>query len=141
MCCSVLQCVAVGSSLSIQLLVSIAGYPYTIHVYIYDIYIYMIYIHIYICMRHVCIYDIYTYMYIYIYDIYIYETCIHMYDCACASTCLDMRWLRLVGSLKSQVSFTKEPYNRDDILQKRPIILRSLLNVTRFLFSIWGGYD
>jgi len=38
-------------------------------------------------------------------------------------------WLRLVGSLKLQVSFTKEPYKRDDILQKRPIILWSLLIV------------
>jgi len=34
-----------------------------------------------------------------------------------------MGWLRLVGSLKLQVSFAKEPYQRDDILQKRPIIL------------------
>jgi len=31
----------------------------------------------------------------------------------------------LVGSLKLQVSFAKEPYNRDYILQKRSIILRS----------------
>jgi len=38
-----------------------------------------------------------------------------------------MGWLRLVGSLKSYVSFAKEPYKRDDILQKRHIILRSLL--------------
>jgi len=38
-----------------------------------------------------------------------------------------MRWLRLVGSRKTYVSFAKEPYDRDDILQKRPIILRSLL--------------
>jgi len=30
-----------------------------------------------------------------------------------------MKWLRLVGSIKSQVSFAKEPYKRDDILQKR----------------------
>jgi len=37
-----------------------------------------------------------------------------------------MGWLRLVGSLKLQVSFAKEPYKRDDILQKRPMILRSL---------------
>jgi len=29
-----------------------------------------------------------------------------------------MRWLRLVGSLKLQVSFAKEPYKIDDILQK-----------------------
>ena len=38
-------------------------------------------------------------------------------------------WLRLVGSLKLQVSFAKEPYERDDILQKRRIMLRSLLIV------------
>ena len=43
--------------------------------------------------------------------------------------CTVMGWLRLVGSLKLQVSFAKEPYKRNDILQKRPIILRSLLIV------------
>jgi len=41
----------------------------------------------------------------------------------------DMGWLRLGGSLKLQASFAKEPCKRDDILQKRPIILRSLLIV------------
>jgi len=41
----------------------------------------------------------------------------------------DMGWLRLVGSLKLQVSFAKEPYKRVDILQKRLMILRSLLIV------------
>jgi len=40
-----------------------------------------------------------------------------------------MGWLRLVGSLKLQVSFAKEPYKRGDILQKRLVILRSLLIV------------
>jgi len=40
-----------------------------------------------------------------------------------------MGWLWLVGSLKLQVSFAKEPYKRDDVLQKRPVILRSLLIV------------
>ena len=40
-----------------------------------------------------------------------------------------MGCLRLVDSLKLQVSFGKEPYKRDDILQKRPTILRSLLIV------------
>jgi len=35
---------------------------------------------------------------------------------------ISMGWLRLVGSFKSQVSFAKEPYKRDYILQKRPII-------------------
>jgi len=34
-----------------------------------------------------------------------------------------------VGSLKLQVSFAKWPYKRDYILQKRPVILRSLLIV------------
>jgi len=46
------------------------------------------------------------------------------------TTCLPgMGWLRLVGSLKLQVSFAKEPYKTDDIVQKRPLILRSLLIV------------
>jgi len=33
-------------------------------------------------------------------------------------------WLRLVDSLKTYVSFAKEPYKRDDILQQRPICFR-----------------
>jgi len=37
-----------------------------------------------------------------------------------------MGWLRLVGSLKLQVSFATEPYKRDYILQKSFIIVRSL---------------
>jgi len=63
--------------------------------------------------------------------------CVHM---ECVMSCIyflfslchahyacNMGWLRLVASLKSYVSFVKEPYKRDDILQKRPIIWRSLL--------------
>ena len=48
-----------------------------------------------------------------------------------SSTCIwaCMGWLRLVGPLKLQVSFAKEPYERDNFLQKRPVILRSLLIV------------
>jgi len=42
---------------------------------------------------------------------------------------VNMGWLRLVGSLKLWVSFVKEPYKRDYVLQKRPIILRSLIIV------------
>jgi len=34
----------------------------------------------------------------------------------------DTGWLRLVGSLKLYVSFAKEPYKRDYILQERLII-------------------
>ena len=70
-------------------------------------------------------------------DIYIYKLCacnrrVHVYVdisplcaevCASSSRCvhLSMRCTR------RYVSFTKEPYKRDDIQQKRPIILRSLL--------------
>jgi len=58
-------------------------------------------------------------------------------------TC-DMGWLRLVGSLISWVSFAKEPYKRDDILQKRPIILRSLLiaclpSPSHCFIQLWNG--
>jgi len=60
-----------------------------------------------------------------------------------------MGWLRLVGSLKLQVSFAKEPYKRDYVLQKIPIILRRLLIVaTPYQKSwvlvdkkIWGFFD
>ena len=40
-----------------------------------------------------------------------------------------MGWLRLVASLELQVSFAKEPYERDYILQKRPVISSILLTV------------
>ena len=43
-------------------------------------------------------------------------------------TCHIVEWLYVVGSIKLQVSFAKEPCKRDDILQKRPIILSSLLH-------------
>jgi len=41
--------------------------------------------------------------------------------------CSGIGWLQLVGSLKLYVSFAKEPYKRDYTLQKRPLVLRSLL--------------
>ena len=40
-----------------------------------------------------------------------------------------IRCLRLVGSIELQVSFAIEPYKRNSVLQKRPIISRSLLVV------------
>jgi len=49
---------------------------------------------------------------------------IYIYDLLAA-----MGWLRSVGSLKLYVSFAREPYKRDDILQKRPMILRRQLIV------------
>jgi len=41
----------------------------------------------------------------------------------------DMGWLQLVGSIKLQVSFAKEPYKRDYILHKRLEVLPILLTV------------
>ena len=40
-----------------------------------------------------------------------------------------MGWLRLIGSFKFQVFFAKEPYKRDPILQKGPVILSILQTV------------
>jgi len=45
-------------------------------------------------------------------------------------------WLRFVTSIKLQVSFEKEPYKRDNILQKRLIILSILLTVATPLESL-----
>jgi len=47
-----------------------------------------------------------------------------------------MGWLRLVGSLKIYVAFAKKPYKTDDILQKGPVILRSLLMVVLIVVLI-----
>ena len=48
----------------------------------------------------------------------------------CHETCMcAMGWLWSVGSIKFYVSCAKEPYKRDDILQKRPIILSILPTV------------
>ena len=41
-----------------------------------------------------------------------------------------IRWLRFVNSLKTFVSFAKELYQRDYILEKRPIFVRDLLIIT-----------
>ena len=53
------------------------------------------------------------------------------------NSCHGMGWLRLVGSLKLYVSFAKEPHKSDDILQKRPIIVRSLLIVATPSSDVW----
>ena len=79
-------------------------------------------LHLYMC--------IYAHMYMYAYM----HTCIcmHIYMHLCDHSIEipdTMGWLRLVGAFKLQVSFAKEPYKREVILQKRPINLRSLLIV------------
>jgi len=77
-----------------------------------------IYIHVHKC----------AYTYIPVYTYIHKHVCIYVYAYSSSST-RSMGWLRLVGSLKLYVSFAKEPCKRDYILQKRPVILRSLLNV------------
>jgi len=49
-----------------------------------------------------------------------------------------MGWLWLVGSFKLKVSFAKEPYERDYILQKRPIFLRTLLIIATPYTKMWS---
>ena len=126
--------------------------------YIYiNIYVYIwkhiyIYTHECICAHPsgVCCWRWYIYTHIYAYRHkytygYIY-TYIHMYvyvliNWLHASSA--MGWLRAVGSIKLQVSFAKEPYKRDDILQKRPIILSILLTVAtpyRTIYTIKKCY-
>jgi len=68
---------------------------------------------------------------------------------SCVTWLIHVLWqfpLKLVGSLQTQVSFAKEPYKTEDILQKRPIFSRSLLIIAMCYDSfhwnvLWGGYD
>ena len=67
---------------------------------------------------------------------YINESC-HTYE-------WDMGWLQLVGSLKSYVSFAEYSLFYSALLQKSPIILRSLLFYADAFVPVdilWGGYD
>jgi len=57
------------------------------------------------------------------------ENCVDCLEISLVQQEFSMGWLRLVGSLKLQVSFADEPYKRDYILQKKYLILRSLLIV------------
>ena len=71
------------------------------------------------------------------------RTCVRVYVCLCVPYCvfllcllmyfvwlfsglfglkIHIGWLRLVGSMKLKVSSANEPYKRDYILQKRPVI-------------------
>ena len=84
---------------------------------------------VYVCMC-ICVYvtSMYVCVCVRVRDV---RVCVLVYVCVHIRVpiCDRMWWLRLVGSLISQISFAKEPYKRDDILLKRPIILRSLLSV------------
>ena len=62
--------------------------------------------------------------------------CIQKYTHTSVSPVSDMRWLRVVGSLKWQVSFAKEPYEKDIILQKR-----STISLGQVLRGGGGGFS
>ena len=85
------------------------------------------YIHIHVCI-HVCIH-VYVYVYIFMYIYVCIYSCIYIYVCIHVPLhdLRHMGWLQSVASIKLYVSFAKEPYKRDNILQKRPIILSILL--------------
>ena len=52
-----------------------------------------------------------------------------------------MGWLRLVGSLKLLVSFAEFRLFHRALLQKRPIILRSLLRVATPCLQVHGSFS
>jgi len=50
-----------------------------------------------------------------------------------------MGWLRLVGSLKLHVSFAEYSLFYSSLLQKRPVILRSLLvKATQYVYLVYS---
>ena len=61
------------------------------------------------------------------------------YPTPCTVFCA-MGWLRLVGSFKSWVCFAKEPYKRDDILQKRTYNFKEPTNRSHPICK-WGSFD
>jgi len=127
--------------INVYIYIYIYTYKY-IYIYIY-IYIYTytyIYMYIYVChARHnshvtiwvtrLCHMGDMTYPYEW-HDSFTRVTILfHMCNMTRVPILSHMWWLRLVGSLNLCVSFAKEPYKRDKILQKRPIILSILLIV------------
>jgi len=113
--------------LNLYMTVYICVYIYTICIYIYIllcVYTYLTGYNV-TCGRG----SLYAWLHIYIYVymcIYVYIYIFARHWCSMHG----MGWLRLVGWIKLNVSFAKEPYNSDYVLQKRPTILRSLLIVS-----------
>jgi len=68
---------------------------------------------------------IYMYMYVYI-SMYMYVY-VRIYVYTFVYISIRVRWLRLVGSFKSYVSLAEYSHFYVAYLQKRPVILRSLL--------------
>ena len=120
---------------------------YVVCIYICCVYVYIYMLCVYIYVVRMCIYICCVYIYMLCVYIYIYVACIYthkyimrrlQYVCICADSstaaqyhilCDTMGWLRLVGSLKLEVSFAEYRLFHRALLQKRLIILRSLLHV------------
>ena len=108
--------------------------------YIHMFYIHMLYIEYILIPTYVGIYMAYI-IYTYSNILYIEYILIPTYVCYVYSNVLctsvdvflyvsvHVGWLRLVSSLKLLVSFAEYRLFSRDLLQKRPVILRSLLNV------------
>jgi len=73
-----------------------------------------------VCVKCLCLY-----LCLYVYVCIRCDYLLHDQEAAA----VNMGWLRLVGSLKLQVSFAEYRFFNRALLQKRPIILRSLLIV------------
>jgi len=98
------------------------------------------------------IFDIYSYVHVCV-SVWV---CVCVYVCLCVSLsvymwvcvyicryidiCRDMDWLRLVGFLKLLVSFAEYGLFYRALLQKRPIILRSLLIVATLYIDHLGVF-
>ena len=80
-----------------------------------------IYIHIYIHPFHALTRSLSDCVYSYVY------TCTFKYSYVDTYTYIHMGWLRLVGSIKLQVSFAEYHFFYRALLQKRPIMLSILL--------------
>jgi len=77
-----------------------------------------------------CIATTYTYIYVYSHIDIAHLCHIYTHTCVIVSNGYWMYGKASISRLlKIRVSFSKEPYKRDDILQWRPVIVRSLLMV------------
>jgi len=103
-----------------------------------------VYVYMYICMctcKCMCIY-VCVYVYVCVCVCVCICVCIYSRVCVCVYICmymyicvniavlkfLNIGWLRLVGSLKSHVSFTKEPYKREAYSTKETNIFEKSTN-------------
>jgi len=98
--------------------------PTEVHNVLIDIHLYWFFHCVDVCIHSSVVQSIFCFLYGFLVRCVECSPCLQPAEVQ--SMYIGIGWLRLVGSLKLQVSFAKEPCKRDDILQKRLIILRSL---------------